>query len=153
MIREATTADIDAVLKLGIECHAHSVSRRVPVDQVQSRRTIAQFIQSPARFSMVKEVNGEVLGVLLGGLEPIWFNAAFKEGSDLLFYVRQDPRSVGAGRLLLKRFMQWGLARNAARFVMAVSVGGIGARRTGKLYEKEGFIQIGGLYYWDREAA
>lgn len=146
MIREAKVSDIDAVLALGIECHRKAATRYT-VAPAKARQMIAHFIQSQSRFSMVKESNGELLGVLLGGIEPVWYSDTDKEGSDLLFYVRQDPRSVGAGTMLLKRFIRWGYAKGAAGFAMAVSFGGAEAVDTGKIYVKQGFTQVGGMFY------
>lgn len=145
MIRQAVIGDIDGILRLGLECHG-AAATRIPVDPVAARRVIAQCVTSPMYFAWVKEVEGDVLGVLIGYLDAVWYNPKAKQGSDLLFYVRQDPRSVGAGRLLLKRFLQWGKSRGAKSFVMAVSFGGTVGRRTGKIYEKEGFDCLGGLY-------
>lgn len=145
VIREARTTDIDGILKLGIECHAGAATR-FTVDPVLARRVIANFVQSQSRFAWVVERDEELLGVLLGGIEPVWYSQQ-KEASDLLFYVRKDPRSVGAGRLLLKRFIRWGYERGADGFSMAVSYGGPTAATTGKIFRKLGFIDVGNIFY------
>lgn len=144
MIREAKPEDIDAILELGLECHEQAFTE-YPVDIPESRRTISQFVLSPGKFAMVKEVDGEVLGVLLGFISPVWFSKA-KESSDLLFYVRNDPRSVGAGTLLLKRFIRWSQDKGASGMALAVSFGGPKSQDTGKIYRKQGFSQVGGLH-------
>lgn len=144
MIRIARPEDIDTILELGLECHekAHT---EYTVDIPDARKVIAQFVQSPAKFAMVKDDGGEVLGVLLGFLSPVWYSKA-REGSDLLFYVRTDPRSVGAGTMLLKRFMRWSEERGAAGLSMAVSFGGPTASTTNKIFRKQGFTEVGGLH-------
>lgn len=146
MIRQAVPADIDGILRLGIECHAAAVTK-IPVEPVYARRTIAMFVHGQQYFAWVKVAGDEVIACLLGHLDPVWYNPAVKQGSDLLFYGREsDPRAVGAGRMLLKRFKQWGFGRGAQELVMAVSFGGVKGRRTGKIYEKEWFEYVGGLY-------
>jgi GNAT superfamily N-acetyltransferase len=146
MIRQAAAADIDTILALGMECHAEAATR-IPVDPIAARRVIARCVQSPQYFVWVKEVGGEAIAVLIGYMDAVWYNPAVKQASDLLFYGQAgNPMAVGAGRLLLKRFKEWAIARGAKAFAMAVSFGGTKGRRTGKIYEKEGFEHVGGLY-------
>jgi L-amino acid N-acyltransferase YncA len=145
LIREARPDDIDAILRIGVECHAEAATK-FAVDRVQARRIIAQFVQSPRYFAWVAEADDEVLGCLLGGIAQVWYSQQ-KEASDLLFYVRPDPRVIGAGKLMLKRFMRWGYERGADGFSMAVSFGGPKAVNTGKIYRKLGFSEVGSVFY------
>lgn len=145
MIREAKPEDIDAILALGVECHSQAATG-FTVDRIQARRIIARFVVSPKYCALVKEADGEILGVILGGIEQVWYSPQ-KEASDLLFYVKPDPRSIGSGRMLLKRFMRWGYDHGADGFSMAVSFGGPKAGDTAKIYRKLGFQQVGNVFF------
>lgn len=145
MIRQANADDIDAILRIGIECHEEAATK-FTVDRIQARRIIAQFVQSKSCFAWVAVAEGEVMGCLLGGIAQVWYSQQ-KEASDLLFYVRPDPRVIGAGKLLLKRFIRWGYERGAHGFSMAVSFGGPKAANTGKIYRKLGFTEVGSVFY------
>jgi GNAT superfamily N-acetyltransferase len=144
MIREAKPEDIDAIYKLGRECHDLAATK-FRIDAVQARKTVAMFVNSPRYFAYIKEVDGEILGALLGFVERVWFSMD-KEASDLFFYVRSDPRSIGAGKILLKRFIRWGYEHGANGISMAVSFGGSKAVDTGKIYRKLGFATVGGVF-------
>lgn len=145
MIREATPSDIDKIFNLALEFH-EKAETVFPVDRVATRRTISMFVHSQKYFAWIKEVDGDVLGVLLGGTAPVWFSTV-KEASDLIFYVKSDPRAIGAGKFLLKKFLKWGKEKDVAGFSMAVTFGGNTITNTGKIFRKLGFKHVGGVYY------
>ncbi len=144
MIREADYTDIDRIFELGIEAQSKAAAP-FQVEPIRARKTIAQFVQSPARFAWVLDVKEVIQGVLLGGIEPVWYSAD-KQASDLLFYVTDNPCATGGGRMLLKKFMAWSKDRGAKGMMMAVSMGGPSTQNTDKMYRKLGFETIGSMH-------
>lgn len=102
MIRQATQADLDQVVSLGIDFHAASPHSVDPVDPDGWREFASRLIEAGGVF-----VSGG--GMIGGALAPLYFNPAIQYAYEL-FWWAPDRR----GRELMAAFRQWAREAGAA---------------------------------------
>lgn len=143
MIRAATPSDLNAIYRLCAEGHKKTVYSHIPSDEYQAKKVIASFILS--QFAWVTD---SLNGVLLAGIKPPWYNTDVKIAGDLVFYVRDCE--AGQGVRLLKEYIGWGTSF-ADVTTLSVSIGEEAMLRAEKLYERMGFLRVGGEFLFKGE--
>lgn len=107
-IREATPADLAAMLALG--AHMHAESPRFSVlhyDETKVEALLHTAIKEPAYFLMVAEQKeGDIVGGFLGFAAPMWFSAD-KVASDLALFIKQDRRGRMNSIFFVRAFIAW----------------------------------------------
>lgn len=142
MIRKATPLDINKIYPLCLHAIQQSpIYSRVKPDELTIRKRIAQAVSAPQVFCMVSEKKGEVVGVLAGSIETLFFSKE-KIASDIMYFCE----SGGDGKELLREFRDWAISKGVAMAGITVSFGGDDIDRTGALIESVGFKRAGGVY-------
>jgi hypothetical protein len=137
----ARIPDLPAVLKLLERLHAKLES----YDGAELHReslvhAFGRCVNDKTCRALVAEHGGELVGVLLGITQELWFSRA-REAIDLVTYSER----AGAGPLLVRAFTRWALT---VPRVVAVSIGQTSGTDDGGRYEQaliksSGFKRIG----------
>ena len=130
------------MFKLAQEVHKKSVYKDLEADDLVVKRTYAQLSASKTGFSWVSEIDGEVVGFLVGSTGPIALGLKGKQASDVMFYVSSGPD----GKALAKEFIEWGWAQPGVKIVGLSNSSGIEMERVGQFYTSLGLSQVGGIY-------
>lgn len=140
LIRRASTQiDIVNIIKMLKEYHSTSKQfKDIPFDDNTVRELCTFCILDKNSVGLVcYDDKDELRGVLLGSIEPVFFNKKVKYGTDLLFVASHG------GAYLLKRFIRWARAKGASRIVMGISTEDW---RAEELYSMIGMKRVGGMY-------
>jgi len=135
-IRFARPEDQDPVLEMCRDMHLEGVYADIPFDQ----RSIEQFLDGRAMWVAV--LDGEVVGFLVGDMQPYMFNMRELLAVEQLWYVRPKNRGSRAAILLLKAFERWALDLGSREICMATSTG----PDYGPLMKKLGYDCHGGVF-------
>lgn len=147
IVRNATFADVEAMLVLGRLGHAGSELSQFAFDEVGAKYAAAVSMADPARCAFVAEHSGSVVGVLLGMEEPYAYLHA-RYATDLLVFAN----APGAGALLMRRFIEWAFEqRKVDRVLLGDTYGSRDPDRASGWYELLGARRVGGTYVIDRE--
>ena len=141
MIRDGRHEDIPAIIDIGQSLK--SETDKTPVNLKKAAAVLRTAISSAQHCLFVAEVNGKVVGFLVGGIQDIWYNDD-KVASDLGFMTRDGFEDQAVW--LLRRFLRWAREKNVPA-LMGLSTGLESSVRTGKLYETHGLKLMGGMYY------
>lgn len=142
MIRKASPSDINKIYPLCIRAIAASpIYSQIKPDELTIRKRISQAVSGPQVFCMVSEHEGEIVGILAGAIDTLFFSRE-KVASDLMYFVEKG----GDGHGLLREFREWAMNKGVAMAGVTVSFGGNDIERTGRLIEKTGFQKAGGVY-------
>ena len=87
-------------------------------------------------FPLLAELMGDAIGLAWGRIHRTEKDTVHV----YQMWVEPKHRGQGIGRLLLKEILEWANSQNAKKVALAVSCGNSPAK---KLYESEGFIDIG----------
>ncbi len=116
----------------------------LPYDEGRVRRTFEQKVQREDRCLLQAELDGRVIGGLIGAVGPHYHSPAL--GASLQgFYVLPEHRGSLAAVKLLHGFRRWAATNGAARMYVGVT-SGIDIARTDRLFRRLGFRPKGGNY-------
>ena len=145
MIRLATYNDTkqltDFVAKFHLE---QSDLSDIPFDRASMVSYIDYHIGTSKHTVYVNDVDDEIVGFILGGLEPFPHNKKVLWASDGMFIADKG------GASLLKRFHAWAFAMGAKRIFQGVSTGD---NRADALYDAIGMSRTGGMYVIRKESS
>jgi GNAT superfamily N-acetyltransferase len=116
-----------------------------PYDEAKVERNYLALLSSGYTYCKVLEVDGEIVGVLAGGISDLWWADALI-AADQVFFVLPEHRGKG-GLKLLKDFIKWakGFVK-VKQICLNISIGGNAADRTDALYDRLGFQRIGSSF-------
>lgn len=137
VVREATTADMKDVLDYMEKYHETSNLSDIPFKRTSAVKIVEYTIQSRDSLALVAYEEGRLRGILLGTIEPFFFNQDSSYATDIMFI------SDGAGPQLWKKFIEWAQFFGVKRIMMGVSSGNA---RAGQLLEALGMTNTGGMY-------
>jgi hypothetical protein len=120
-----------------VEYHKDSNLSDIPFDRKSMIKILEYYMQAKDSLALLAEEHGVVYGILLGSMEPFFFNQRKSYATDLMFF------ATGGGVQLWKRFVDWGWSRGADRIMMGVSSGD---DRACQLLEALGMENTGGMY-------
>lgn len=143
MIRKGTHDDVAAVVAMGATMHEQSAFRHV----VYVPEKVSDFIHLHVDhgFFMVAEVDGKVVGGMLGDCMILWFTTDIT-GLEYAFYVQEENRNGLIAAKLVAEFIRWCKAAGAKQIRPAIATGN---QALGRLYEAYGFKPVGNYYNLD----
>lgn len=141
MIRNARVEDWPQVIALGERLLEKTPYSDLILDRPQCLRTYSQCMNSAMGFAKVSVKDEKITGILLGIADRLWWSKS-RYASDLVFYC-EDGRS---GVLLLRAFVKWAWSVSGVVEVTCAQSSSIRQESTAKLYQREGFQQMGGLW-------
>lgn len=145
MIREAVEFDLFQIAKLGEE-YADEVQTHqdFPYHMPTAIANFSLAIESPYFCTFVGVKGTEIVGFLWGyvtslpwSLTPIAF--------DNILYVKPEHRGTSIGVKLILAYEKWARDRDIKIACLSIA-SGITEERTGKLYEKLGYVKVGIQY-------
>ena len=143
-IRTADIPDMDAICELASEMHEQSIYSDIKPDETKFRLFVAGIMGSKGGIVLlIVDEDDKPQGFLLGVLEELFFSRQ-RMATDLAVYVREGYRNLAPR--LFKTFITWAESKSRVVQVTLGISSGIGdPERTGKMYEKLGFTQIGSI--------
>jgi len=138
LVRRALPRDLKALLDYMEEKHPASSVSEIPFDRPSTARMLNNVILSREHHPLIAfNDSKEVVGILIGAIEPYFFNQKRYYVTDLFFI------SDGGGVKLWREFKKWAFSTRADKIIMGVSSG---EERAGKLLEILGMENTGGMY-------
>lgn len=135
-IREATAADVDALLDVyeAVAAEGRWIAGEAPIDRVVRREQRLHILASPDAVTFLVEADGRAIGDL--GMTVQGGRA------ELGMAILDGYRGRGIGSALMERAISWARARNLDKIALQVWPHNVAAIA---LYEKFGFEQEGHL--------
>jgi hypothetical protein len=141
VIRKATAHDLQAIIDMGYRLCDRTPQSQVKRDRQAIAQTITTCMNSSLGCCFVSERGGRLSGVILGVAQQYWFSRQ-RQAVDLMF-TSEHP---GDGLRLLRKFVDWAWAVPGVVEVTMAQSSGIEVERTGRVFERVGFHQVGGVY-------
>lgn len=138
MIRRMNGDDILPILELGKKLHAE-IGDLPPIDEMGCKMLLARALCHKRQLVLVHEYAGEIVGVLFGVIEEMWFSKSM-HATDVFFYSKH-----AGGAFMLRRFVRWAKGMGASEIDMAVS-SGIRTPSSSRMFERIGFQNVGGIF-------
>lgn len=143
--RAASLADVETILALGMRVKPRTVYATMPVDKERARTNVRRCISSPQSFARVAEVDGKIVGVLLGVREELWFSSA-REAKDLAFYAEHSLSACA----LVKEFKAWAWSDPRTVNAVLAQSSGVDVEKVDRWLPKMGFARVGGVFLLGR---
>lgn len=146
MIRNATEADVAELVRMGREFVGASPFGALGLSDESRERVIRGLL---GQFARVIDLEGEIVGALLGGLGPAWGDEQRMIATEMAWWVAPQFRGSVAAVRLLHQFRDWAKAQGAVGVSLSElvldGVGSLGAlpERLGyRLAERSYFLEI-----------
>lgn len=140
MIRQATHADIPAMVELGRALCAESPRwARLTFNGEKLATLLVSLIDSPDGFAWVAVASGAVVGALIGIVDEHWASDD-RVAQELSLFVREDARGAIYAARLITVLDAWAESRGA-KWLQAGASTGVAIDRTALLYERLGFTR------------
>lgn len=150
MIRDATLADVPALVELGRQMHAESpVFNRLRYWPEKVGKQIASLIEADYGFARVAERNGVLVAGMIGFVLPEWCSYDLV-AHEMALFTSADARGGVLGAALIKQFKAWSLDQGAVYGTLGVSTG-VCVEQTGRLYQSQGARRIGDIYEFTKD--
>lgn len=143
-VREATFEDMGNILDFLEKYHETSNLSDIPFDRRSCAKIVEYAIAAKDTIALVAE-ELSITGILLGTLEPFFFNRKKSYATDILFI-----STSGGGPQMWRRFKEWAFYHGAERLMMGVSSGDA---RADQLLEALGMTNTGGMYVLRRKSS
>lgn len=145
-VREATAADIPALVELGRAMHAESPAlRHAPYDEGKVSFALSQALASAVIY-LHEDAEAKLDGAFVGIVVERWFSRA-KVAGDLALFVSPDRRGGLIAYRLLNAYVEWCQKNGfAPRDVQLGITTGVLLESTARLYEGLGFERIGNIF-------
>lgn len=141
MIRNATREDAQPIVD--ILAALHEITSFSPVDfsEVKAKHAVMAFVDG-GQFVRVVDVDGQIVGVMIGIVFPTWFGTDII-AVDVALYVKPEHRGFASVRLV-KQFVDWAKEKGAKQIRPGISTGD---KAGGRIYRKLGFSDLGESFY------
>lgn len=143
MVRDATLDDIPAMVALGEIMHAESRYSFMAYDGEKVATTLKTLMQTGG-FVRVHVKDGEIDGGMVGYMGNPWFSGE-RVASELALFVVPGKRGGMAAWYLLSEFGAWAENQGAKEITLAITTG-VKVEETGRMYQRLGFEQVGGVF-------
>jgi GNAT superfamily N-acetyltransferase len=140
IVRHAQTGDMRAMVEFGRALHPKSPKACYVFDEAGATSLAGRCITEDRACAIVAEREGAIRALILGCVQR-WPYLDAKFATDFLF-VSTYP---GAGRAVLRAFVEWARRCGADEVMITVGFGGKSATKEG-LYEREGFERVGSRF-------
>jgi predicted N-acetyltransferase YhbS len=125
-IRPATPEDLDALSEMGEHFFGYSAfSKFAPFDRNAARAAIARLasggtLLAPSSSAvLVADQDGEIVGGIVGMVNPLWFNPSIRAATELAWWVAEEHRHGRAAIMLYRAFEQWAESMGTTIIVMS----------------------------------
>jgi hypothetical protein len=152
MIRPAKFGDIPQLYALLEEMHGLTIYSHLRLDEKRAKSLLVSSIQrhggdaAGSTNVLVSDLDGNLAGLIIGVLVPIYEIAVELLATDLMFYVRPGT-PAHEGIEMLDETQAWAQRSPMVRILRFGAVDTMGDyKRVGKLYERRGFRQSGAIY-------
>lgn len=144
-IRIGDVTDIDEICDLASELLKTGAYANIKPDEQKFRLFLAGMMGiKKGIILLVVDDKDKPQGFLFGVIEELFFSRQ-KMATDLAIYVRKEHRNMAPN--LLRTFVKWAQSKTKmSRIILGISSGIGDPRRTGKMYERLGFNQVGGIF-------
>jgi len=136
-VRRATVSDMALMVDYISEYHKDSNLSDIPLERRTLVKVLEHYIGAKDCTALIAVDGDKMHGILVGGLEPFFFNSKRAYATDVMFM------SKGGGPQLWRKFKEWAFAMGADRMIMGVSSGD---PRACQLLEALGMESTGGMY-------
>lgn len=143
MIRPATNADIPALRELLFFAWEDQAKELPGFNEDWVRNAVKRLMVSEEGFVQVAEKDGQLIGVLIGGMAITWWSP-MAQAQTLMVYVHPEHRGR-VGLQLIKAFMEWAKQQGALQTVLNLSASA-DVERSGRLFERLGFKPQGAIF-------
>lgn len=144
MIRAATHNDLPAIIEIGRNTLSNSPCYPVEMDDYKASYSVRRCISDRSMCAFVAEVDGKVVGFILGMQEEHFFSRDYY-ATDLVFCV--EPKHADQAVWLLRRFLRWANSFPKVKSIMLGISSGMDLNgRLGELYQRHGLKPAGGLF-------
>lgn len=144
MIRQATLADVAAMVELGRSMHDESpLWSRLRYNPEKVAVIIERLITLEGGFAWVGGSNGSLAGGMIGFAEEHWMSGD-RVATELALFVERTARGALLAGRLLTAFVAWAETEKA-RLVLAGASTGLEPERTAQFYERFGFSRNGAI--------
>lgn len=143
-IREAKYTDIFDLFKLVQEffiVSRHALEWGVSLKEKDALMTIKSFMDNPDLCLFIGLNDGNLEGIIIGGIRPWILNFDEKIAFELGYYVRPKSRKGRLAKLLISKFEEWA-KENGALAIEVGSIVSVEGKRVSKLFERLGYPQI-----------
>lgn len=145
MIRPFEITDLPVMIDLGSVMHRESAYRDLDYSKDKLLALGTEAIENPDTYYAVIAEDGEFIQGMFCGFLMEHFFGRDKLAADLLVYVHPKYRGGTLLVRMLKAFEKWAVENGAKEMRMGITTE-LHQERTGKLYDKLGFPQIGTLH-------
>lgn len=144
-VREASADDLPALIALGRIMHAEAPAlRHATFSEEKVRAALTYALEHGC--VIVHEGASGIDGGYVALLIERWFSTD-RYVTDVALFVRPDVRGGMIAYRLVSAFIEWCASRGIAPQDVVVGIStGVNAEETGALYERLGFVRIGGIY-------
>ncbi|MCH8134802.1 MAG: hypothetical protein IIB77_02350 [Proteobacteria bacterium] len=153
-VRAAKFVDIPRIAELGADAHKRSIYAQITTfDDVLAKQLCARSLQRHAQQNyggtlfLVSETAGEVRGFIIALIDLVYPCFSGLVVTDLAFAFTENAEPRDAAKIIL-RVIRWAEANPKVIEVHLGVTDAIGGdwKRVGKLYERLGFEQCGGMF-------
>lgn len=145
MIRKGTHDDVASIIVLGAKLHLETSYRHVTFAPEKAEKLVHLLVDYG--FFMVAEVDGLVVGGMMGDCVDAWYTDDLT-GIEFSLYLDPEHRSGLIAAKLVSSFVKWCKMMGAKQIRPGV---GTGHEGVGRLYEALGFEKVGSFYCMDIE--
>ena len=144
MLRDARHADVPRLIELGQAMHAESKYRCYDFDPLKLANTISELIELERGIAIVAEVQGQIVGGLIGYLAEHYFGnnlAAY----NMALFIPAEHRNGMVGPRLITKYIEQARSKGASEIVISNTTG-YEKERVGRLFQRLGFKHDGYVF-------
>ena len=142
--RKAKKADLKSIVELNVGLFKEDGGQRdkfvnIKWPREEGLKHFKRLISKANNLCLVVEVDGEIVGYLVGYTKRVESWRPVKRTELESMYIKEKFRSRGVGKKLVEEFMRWSREKGAKRVLVTAFVENKGAV---KFYEREGFTPL-----------
>lgn len=135
-VRQATPADYPAMQRFGERFHAWLKYDDIPYD-ADSVLWWFDLMQREGVCLVIEDDDGQLVGMAGGIFSPFVFNLRYRVGAEIMWWVQEDHRNGGTGKMLLAELERHAELAGCKRWSMIAIEGTQDS--VGAIYERNGY--------------
>jgi GNAT superfamily N-acetyltransferase len=143
-VRTITEADIPVLVDMGAKAHEESKYKGLSFSVDKCTELCHRLIGDSNLLCVVAVKEDMIVGILAASANPTYFSCD-RTASDILIYVLPKHRGSWAFFVLCSEYLRWA-KESGAKIIFLSNTTGYEPEKVGKLYQKLGFEQVGGIY-------
>lgn len=145
ILRRAVMDDVWRMVQIGTTMHEESSYRTYGFDPMKVAQTLTYNIKSDAGVSVVAEVDGEIVGGMIGYITQHYFGPD-KVALDMALFILPEHRKGMLAVRILKAWIEEAKSLGANQISISNSTG-VEIDKVKSLYEMVGFKQVGYVFH------